>query len=130
MNEETEELTEIFLDYLNAQEANCVNAKQKIAKFVKAEPSKVVISEVDFLNLKYQPIKSDKIKDLECCFKSDNPVDTWQRCFNILKANNATIKGHYGPEGFTHRYWIYSEKYIDRFYRVKKNSKLGAFLCG
>lgn len=109
----------ILVDHANAEEANAVNTKQRISEVVgtKEKPS---ISEVDFLNQKYQQIKSDKIKDLECCFKADNPADTWQKCFNILKANNATIKDHYSCEGFAHYYWLYSEKYSDRFYRVQK----------
>jgi hypothetical protein len=87
----------------------------------KQTPSeKPSISEIDFLNQKYQSIKSDKIKGLEVCFKSDNIADTWQKLYNTLKANNATIKDHYSCEGFTHYYWLYSEKYQDRFYRKKE----------
>jgi hypothetical protein len=111
----------IIIDQANSQEADAVNIKHRIGEVLGAK-EKPSISETDFLNLKYQSIKSDKIKDLECCFKADNPVDLWQRAYNILKANNATIKDHYSCEGFTHYYWLYSEKYQDRFYRKKKAS--------
>ena len=110
----------IFVDQANAQESAAVNVKHQISEIVGAK-EKPSISEIDFLNQRYQPVKSDKIKNLECCFRSDNPVDTWQRCYNILRQNKATIKDHYAPEGFAYRYWLFEPKYTDRFYRVKKS---------
>jgi len=109
-----------MVDHANAEEANAVNMKQRVSEVVGLkEKLGTCISEIDFLNLKYQQVKSDKIKNLECAFKSDNPRDTWQRCFNILKQNRADIKNHYTLAEFSFYYWFY-EKYDDRFYRVKK----------
>jgi hypothetical protein len=115
-----EEILDLLVDYATDQEAAALSLKQNIAKIVNAP--RATISEEQFLKLKYQQAKGEKLGDYEICFKNDNPVDTWQHCFNVLKVNNATIRNHYSPEGFQHYYWAYLEKYDDRFYRKKKAS--------
>jgi hypothetical protein len=121
MNDETEELIEIFLDYLNAQEASCVGAKQKIAKLVKVETSKVAISEGPFLNLKYEQAKGNRIGEYEIAYKNQNKPE-WQHAYNVLATNNAGIDNSFSEESWAYRYWIYP-KNQDRFYRKLKTPK-------
>jgi hypothetical protein len=64
--------------------------------------------------------KGQRIGEYEVCHRNSNNVDAWQSCFNILKANNATIKNHLSEPSWTHYYWLYLEKYDDRFFRKKK----------
>jgi hypothetical protein len=119
MSEEIEEIYSDLCDFATAIESAAVDIKRRISRRVEKTKN---VNEQNFSVLKYQAIKGDKLQDFEVCFKSDNPVDVWQRAFNILKVNNATIKNHYSPEGFQYYYWDYLEKYDDRFYRKKKTS--------
>jgi len=116
MNEDAERVLEILLDYLNAEEANVVNAKQQIARLVEVE---INTHEQTFLLLKYQQSKGERLGDFEVCYKNENKVDEWQRAFNILKVNQANIKNSLSEGPWVYRYWLY-EKNHDRFYRKKK----------
>ena len=86
-----------------------------------AEP-KAVISEEPFNTLKYETAKGERLGDYEVAYKKSNNTDDWQRCFNVLRANSATIKSHFSEPSWSHFYWLYLEKYDDRFFRVKRAS--------
>ena len=98
-------------------------AKGFIEAAKKETPSdpKPEISEAPFKSRKYQAAKGERLGEYEICFKDDNNADEWQHCFNILKANNATIEGRFSQKSWGHYYWCY-DKNPDRFYRKTKSS--------
>lgn len=55
------------------------------------------------MKLKYQEAKGERLGDFEICYKNENLGDEWQRVYNILRTNNATIKNSFqrifGPTG-------------------------------
>jgi hypothetical protein len=92
--------------------------RQALAKLEKQTQSG--LSEVAFDLLKWEASKGSKLGEFECAFKASNMPDKWNHAFNILRANNATIKNHFAPEGFAYRYWLYPEKYQDRIFRKRR----------
>jgi hypothetical protein len=80
------------------------------------------LSEQIFNILKWEASKGSRLGEFEAASKASNLPDKWNHAFNILKANNATIKIHFGPEGYAHYYWLYLDKYDDRIFRKKRES--------
>jgi len=93
--------------------------KQALAKLEKA-PAQTGLSEEVFNILKWEANRGSKLGEFECAFKASNMPDKWNHVFNILRANNATIKNHFAPDGFAYRYWLYLEKYPDRIFRKRR----------
>jgi len=115
MNED--KLAESLLMFCDALE-NAVEILKQELKRLGALPG-----EESFNILKWEQAKSDRLGEFEISHKTSNHGDPWQRAFNILKANNATIKNHYAPEGFAHYYWLYLDKYDDRIFRKKRQQE-------
>lgn len=76
-----------------------------------------LVSEESFNVLKWDESEGPKLGNFDVAYRDHNPPDLWQRAYNILKANNATLKDHHEHEGFTYYYWIYPDKYTDRIFR-------------
>jgi hypothetical protein len=80
------------------------------------------VTEDDFNRLKWEESTGPKLGDFDVAYRDhDQPIETWQRCFDTLKVENADINKHFSPEGFTHFYWLYPEKYQDKIFRKKRN---------
>jgi len=86
------------------------------------ELSKPTPYEQIFNVLKWETAESPKLGTFETAYKASNLPDNFSHAFNTLKANNATIKNHYAPEGFAHYYWLYLDKYDDRIFRKKRGA--------
>jgi hypothetical protein len=93
-----------------------------ILAWLNEKPTMAQVSEDDFNRLKWEESAGPKLGDFDVAYRDhDQPVETWQRCFDFLKAQNADINKHFSPEGFTHFYWLYPEKYQDKIFRKKRN---------
>jgi len=112
---------EDFLDMLNGMEASIVKMKQRIAELVGVAEEKPKLPEETFNILKWQSEKGSRLGDYEVAYKSQNVLENWQHCFNILKQNNSVIGNPFHLEGYQYRYWIYPDKYNDRIFRKKLN---------
>ncbi|MCS7114914.1 MAG: hypothetical protein RMJ15_06805 [Nitrososphaerota archaeon] len=115
---------EDFCDFVSGVEACCVKLRKQIGKLLGSEV-KAKLSEETFLILKWQSEKGSRLGDYEVAYKSQNVLENWQHCFNILKQNNAVIGNPFHEEGYRFRYWIYPEKYGDRIFRKKLSEVKG-----
>jgi len=114
-----EEISEALELFCEAMENAVQVLKQALAKIPK-EQAHAGLREEAFNLLKWEASKGEKLGEFECAFKASNMPDKWNHAFNILRANNATIKNHFAPDDFIHRYWLYLDKYQDRIFRKKK----------
>ncbi len=73
-----------------------------------------------FTMLRFEPQQSAKLGEYEVAQKTNNFPDKWGDAYNILRANNATIKDRYHGEGYQFSYWLYVE---DKIYRQKLKPK-------
>ena len=122
-DEDLKILAEEIIDFCNGLEALAVKLRFQIEKMfdiAKVEKSKAVLPEATF-NLKWQVEKGNRLGEYEVAYKSQNILDNWQHCFNILKQNNAVIGNRFHEQGYEYAYWIYPEKYEDRIFRKKLN---------
>jgi len=105
------------------EEINRIGQKLGVQETEKRERPKdlpQIILEGPFNALKYEVAKGERLGEYGVCYKNSNNHDAFQHCFNVLKANSATIKNHFSEPSWTHFYWLYLEKYDDRFFRKKK----------
>ena len=105
-------LAEIFLDYLNAQEAACVSARRQISElFNVTEPTQQKTApEQAFQILKFQEHKGSKLNEFATAERANNDEQAWLNAFNILKASDATINKRFHAAGYMYSYWIYDER--------------------
>jgi len=115
-----DQVVEALKLYVDAMTNAIEVLRQALAKLEKQAQSG--LSEVAFDFLKWEASKGEKLGEFECAFKASNMPDKWNHVFNILRANNATIKNHFAPDGFTYRYWLYLDKYQDRIFRKRRDS--------
>lgn len=99
--------TEALLEFLNACEAGIASAKMMIAK----KKNVAEIREQSFINLLgWTQRTGDKLGDFEVTSRSaNNDSDVYRHAFNVLEANNATIKDRYHGKGFIYSYWLYND---------------------
>jgi hypothetical protein len=83
------------------------------------EEAKPTIQEDMFGVLGWESSKGAKLGDYETAFKSLNKVADWEKCFNILRDNKATIGESFHLQGYVYRYWVFPEKYQDRIFRKR-----------
>jgi len=102
-----EELLPLLADFTGARLAVSGSKKEPPA----------TIPESTFSSLRYEDQKGEKLGDFQVAYRAQNSPDAWQHCFNILKANNASIKDSFHLEGYGFRYWIFPDKYVDRIFR-------------
>jgi hypothetical protein len=106
MSDKNQKLAEIFLDYLNAQEASCVNARRQIG-----EPTQQkTVPEQAFSILHFEEHTGTKLAEFGTAEKSKNKEEDWLNAFNILKASDATINKRFHGSGFECSYWTYNER--------------------
>jgi hypothetical protein len=107
---ENQRLAEIFLDYLNAQEASCVNARRQIGElFNVAEPTQQkTVPEQTFTVLQFEEHTGTKLTEFGTAEKSKNKEEPWLNAFNILKASGASIDKRFHGAGYVYSYWIYN----------------------
>jgi len=114
-----QKVAEIFLDYLNAQEASCVNARRQIAELFSmgsVPEQKTAVREEVFTSLKFEPQQGAKIGAYDVAYKANNIVDKWTSAFNILRQSNATIQSRCRGVDYQFSYWLYG---TDKIYRQK-----------
>jgi len=118
MSEEIlEAIVEANVDFATAIEAAAVDYKQRISQIYGVGKLK----EDPFLSLKgWTKTQGDKLGDFEFTTKeANNNSDAFNRCFNILKANDATIKQHFGERAWQYFYWLWPER-DDTIYRKSR----------
>jgi len=113
MNQISEEILEIIVDYANAQEAAVVDLKHRIAELVGVKEA-IAVKEITFTILKFEKQQGTRIGEYEVAYKTNNIEDKWVQAYNILRRNNATIGNRYYGEGYVHGYWLYGEGKIYR----------------
>jgi hypothetical protein len=116
MTDRNERIAEIFLDYLNAQEASCVNARRQIGElFNVAEPTQQkAVVEQTFLCLKFEPQEGQKIGAYDVAYEPQNLPQNWTYAMNVLRTNKAVIEKRYHGSGYQFSYWLYGEHKIYR----------------
>lgn len=116
MSDKNQRLAEIFLDYLNAQEASCVNTRRQIGElFNVAEPTQQqTVPEETFLCLSFEPQEGQKIGPYDVAYEPQNLPQNWTHAMNVLKANNAVIEKRYHGPSYKFSYWLYGEHKIYR----------------
>lgn len=111
MNEELEGFAvEVINEVENAAsriKALCVKAKQRLG-----EKHGINVREVAFTSLLgWEKTSGSRLGPFELTSKEANHnSDSWVHAYGILKRNNADINHPFHDEGFTYRYWLYSEK--------------------
>lgn len=115
---QTDELAEIITDFLNAMEAACVNARRKIAeiKGVAEKKSPAAVNETIFSILKFEAQQGAKLGEYAVAYKANNPTDSWNKAFEILTKEKATIQERYHGKGYVFSYWLYGS---DKIYKQK-----------
>ncbi len=78
------------------------------------------VQEVTFTTLRFETQQGAKLGEYEIAYKQSNLSDKWQTAYNILRANNSTIKDRYRGEGYQHSYWLFGQ---DRIYRQMLKQK-------
>lgn len=114
-----EKIVEVAVDFFNALEAACINAKHQIVEIVGVKKAGAVKEET-FNILKFEKQQGAKIGQYEVAYKANNIEDKWTQAYNILKQENATINSRYHGEAYQHSYWLYGE---GKIYRQKLNRK-------
>ena len=110
------EVLPLLKDFIGAR-LTVVESKKEPQGKPQKEPS-AAVPESTFTGLKYEDGKGEKLGEFQVAYRAQNSPDAWQHCFNILKANNASIKDSLHLEGYVYRYWIYLEHgYENRIFR-------------
>jgi hypothetical protein len=123
MTEKEERILEALQLFSTALENAVQILKQELANLDKKQvpaPAPSGLTEECFSLLKWDPGKGEKLGEFETAFRNSNNIGAWTHAFKVLKANAATIQNHLSPEGFSHYYWLYLEKYEDRIFRKKR----------
>ena len=105
------DLLPVLKDFVGVR-ADCSKPKEN------PEP-KPTIPEDTFTGLKYEDGKGAKIGDFQTAFLNGNMPDKFNHAFNVLKSNNAVIRSPFHMEGYSFRYWLFPDKYVDRIFRKK-----------
>ena len=115
-----EEILEATVDFATALEAAAVGFKQRISQIYGVGKLK----EDAFLSLKgWSKSQGEKLGDFEFTTREANSDSTaFNHAYNILKANDATIKNHFGEKGWRYWYWVWRER-PDTIYRKLREGK-------
>jgi hypothetical protein len=117
----SDRLFEALRLYVDAQTNAIEVLRQALGNSDRTQLPPKGLTEDVFSILKWESGKGSKLGDFEAAYKTQNMPDNWQHAYNTLIANRATIKNHFSPEGFTHYYWLYPEKYTDRVFRKNRD---------
>jgi hypothetical protein len=107
-----------MIDFATALEAACVQFKQRVGRL-----HGVGVSEDPFLTLVgWTKSQGDKIGEFEYTTrKANNNSDLFNHCMNVLKANNANVRNHFGEKTWRHYYWLWPEGQPDTIYRKQRS---------
>jgi len=103
-------VAEAILDFANALEAACIQLKRYIGE----QHGVLAVNEDTFTVLTFEKQHGNKIGEFQVAYKKNNVPEKFQRAFNILEKNNATISNRYCGGGYTFTYWLYGEGKIYR----------------
>jgi hypothetical protein len=111
---------EAMIDFATALEAACVQFKQRVGQL-----HGVGVSEEPFLALVgWTKSQGGKIGEFEYTTRqANNNSDGFNHCMNILRANNADIRNHFGEKGWRYYYWLWLEGQPDTIYRKQRNQQ-------
>lgn len=115
----SEKLSEAIIDFANALEAACVQLKRYIG-----ERHGVGLKESTFTSLLgWEKSQGERLGEFEYTSReANNNSDAFNHAYNILKANDATIKNHLSEKGWRYRYWLYPDR-PDIIYRKLRKGK-------
>lgn len=103
-----EEMLKLLSDFATAIENAALQLKQGIGKMVEVE---VTISEIPFLNLRWEKSRGAILKEYEFTSKVANSgSDDYYHCLKVLKVNKATINNRFHCKGWKYSYWLYNKK--------------------
>jgi hypothetical protein len=108
-----ESVLEILTDFANALEAASISLKQRVAKVAPPDKATIVKEEV-FTGLAFEKHTGDRLGEYEVALESGNQGVKWNRAFDILTGNNASINNRYHSEGYIYCYWLYGQGKIYR----------------
>lgn len=105
----SEKLQEDIIDFANALEAACVNLKRRVGERYGVT---VTAKEEAFLNLLgWEKSQGNKLGEFQFTTRQANGnSEAFNRAYNVLKVNNASISNRFHDEGFQHSYWLFSGK--------------------
>jgi len=83
------------------------------------QETKPTVPEDTFSVLSYQDEKGASLGDFQTAYLNMNIPNNFNHAFNVLKSNNAVIGSPFHMEGYSFRYWIFPDKYMDRIFRKK-----------
>jgi len=107
----SEKQSEALLNFADALENAALVLKQAIGKEIKP----VQVNEAPFLTLKWEKREGAKLREFEITTKALNSgSEDFEKCFNILKRNNASINQRFHDKGWQYGYWLYGENAIYR----------------
>lgn len=118
--EDFEIFLEDFCDLLDGLETSIVKMKQQIGRLKGVAEMFAAVKEEAFTCLKFEVMKGAKIGDYKVAYREKNLPEQWNRAFNVLKQNNATISNRYYGDGYQYAYWLYGE---GKIYRQKLRQK-------
>lgn len=118
-NVKNEKLSEAVVDFACALEAACVQLKRYIG-----QQQGVEVKEETFLNLQgWEKRTGERIGEYEFTTRKTNDnSELFNHAFNILKANDATIKNHFSEKGWRFYYWTWPESSVDTIYRKERKA--------
>ena len=113
MNEETEKVLEILVNFANAMEAASVDLKHSVKEVVgieKMAPSEVKYDSKDFDSLKWETKEGTKASYQQTTKEANQNNDVFQALKKILQSH----KGFW--QNSSHKYWFHqnNENIIDR----------------
>jgi hypothetical protein len=121
-----EDRDEAIKDWCNAVEAACVKLRMNLGDTVKpavnhadqvgTSPT-IAINEVNFTQLKWNQAHSAQMGDYENAYLTENDQGKFTQVFNILKAENASIKARYHGKTYAYSYWLFELE--GKIYRQK-----------
>jgi hypothetical protein len=111
---------DLLADFATGIEAAAIELKQSIGRVLKVPIG--TISEEPFLGLMWEKKQGAKLKEYEFTSKAANDSNNdYNHCFNVLKANGATINNRFHCEGWKYSYWLYSNKPGTIYRQLLKN---------
>lgn len=114
-----EEVLEALTDFATAIEAAALQFKQQIARL-----HGIGLKEDTFLSLLgWTKSQGERLGEFEYCTrKANNNSNAFNHAYNVLKANDATIKNHFCERHWRYWYWIWPER-EDTIYRKLRKGK-------
>jgi len=106
--EALEKIAKILIDLGNSLQEIGIAIKEAACDLVESE---LGLTEEVFTVLKWEEKEGERLGKFEIASRDANKdrLDAWEHAFRILKANNATLREHFGSKSWGHYYWLYNE---------------------